>query len=290
MSGYDSTVEFFQASAYGEMPQEVRSAGSLGAQFIDLDMPAHDLTDAPISDLVIQFITRGAPDARYHLGDRWITNPHGAGSLMVAPPDTEVAYDVPTGGQILILALPMRQLQTALGAQMLDPHRVLGPVFESPFRDPALFAMAGRMWAEAARDDSASALFVDSAALALVAGLMRQAGVAPDPPRGGPTRKMLGRVAEYVEAYLDRPIGLDDMAGAAHLSSYHFHRVFRAATGLTPHQYVTARRIERAKRLLTTEMPLIQVAMACGFASQSHFGEVFKANVGATPGRWRKGA
>ena len=77
------------------------------------------------------------------------------------------------------------------------------------------------------------------------------------------------------------------MAGVAAMSPYHFLRCFRDATGEPPARWVQRRRVERAKALLRGPMPLAQIAFACGFASQSHFGEVFRHHVGASPGAWR---
>ena len=91
-----------------------------------------------------------------------------------------------------------------------------------------------------------------------------------------------------MEAHLADAIGLEDLAGVACLSPWHFHRAFRDMTGDTPHRYVQRRRIERAKALIAAGLPLAQIAHGCGFASQSHFGEVFKAHTGTTPGQWRR--
>lgn len=274
-------------NSYGTMPIEQRSGGSLGVQFVDIKMEPYNITDAAIPDLMLQFVRRGAGEARYDLGDGWIENNLGAGSVMIAPPDTDIAYDVPHGGDLLLMGLRRLRLDAALAHCGADPLAILGPVYETPFMDPGMHAIAHRMWIESARDDSASALFVDSAALALVATLMRRAGEPPPVQPSGATARMLARVAEYVDANLEQTIGLDDLAGVANLSSFHFHRSFRAATGITPHRYVTARRIERARRLLATDMPAAQVAFACGFASQSHFGQVFKAATGLTPRAYR---
>ena len=64
---------------------------------------------------------------------------------------------------------------------------------------------------------------------------------------------------------------------------------FKATTGQTPYQYVLSRRIARAQELLSAgEMPLAEVAYACGFASQSHMTDVFRQKLGVTPGRYRK--
>jgi AraC family transcriptional regulator len=77
----------------------------------------------------------------------------------------------------------------------------------------------------------------------------------------------------------------EQMAAVAHLSPYHFARQFKAATGLSPHQYLIARRIERAKHLLQAddEVCLAEVAQRVGFFDQSHFSSHFKRIVGVTP-------
>ena len=78
------------------------------------------------------------------------------------------------------------------------------------------------------------------------------------------------------------------MAAVVHLSPYHFARQFKTATGLGPHQYVIARRIERAQQLLRTDgrLSLAEVAFRSGFAHQSHFCFHFKRIVGITPRRF----
>jgi AraC family transcriptional regulator len=85
---------------------------------------------------------------------------------------------------------------------------------------------------------------------------------------------------------------LEQMAGIVHLSSYHFARLFKAATGLAPHQFVIARRIERAQQLLRTNgrLGLAEVAFRSGFANQSHFCLHFKRIAGVTPRRFRENA
>jgi AraC family transcriptional regulator len=82
------------------------------------------------------------------------------------------------------------------------------------------------------------------------------------------------------------------MAAVAHLSPYHFARQFKAATGLPPHQYVLARRIERAQQLLRDgdDLSLSEVAAGAGFSDQSHFSRHFKRVVGTTPRQFRRSA
>ena len=79
------------------------------------------------------------------------------------------------------------------------------------------------------------------------------------------------------------------MVAVARLSPYHFARQFKAATGLPPHQYIIARRVERAKGLLqeNDDLSLSQVAARVGFSDQSQLSHHFKRLVGVSPGRFR---
>src|SRR5262249_50705692 len=96
----------------------------------------------------------------------------------------------------------------------------------------------------------------------------------------------LRAVVEYVEDQLDASLTLEQMAAIARLSVYHFARQFRRATGLPPHQYVIARRVERAKQLLQGDLSLAEVAACAGFSDQSQFCRHFKRLLGVTPGQF----
>jgi AraC family transcriptional regulator len=95
----------------------------------------------------------------------------------------------------------------------------------------------------------------------------------------------LRAVLAYIHENLDGDLPLVHLAGVAHVSPYHFARLFKNSTGLPPHQYVITRRIERAKELLRERniIPLAEVAVETGFANQSHFTHHFKRLVGVTP-------
>ena len=78
------------------------------------------------------------------------------------------------------------------------------------------------------------------------------------------------------------------MRERAGLSSFHFIRAFRAHAGQTPHQYLRARRIERAKELLvTTPMPVTEICDAVGFQSLGSFSSLFRRLTGETPAAYR---
>ena len=93
-----------------------------------------------------------------------------------------------------------------------------------------------------------------------------------------------------IDAGAGEPLSLGEMAGRAGLGRFHFLRAFRAATGTTPHQYLVAARLRRAARLLlTTDLPVTDVALEAGFGDLSNFIRTFSALVGASPRRFRRG-
>jgi AraC family transcriptional regulator len=95
-------------------------------------------------------------------------------------------------------------------------------------------------------------------------------------------------VLNFIDARLDSDIALDDLAAEACLSPFHFSRLFRDATGLSPHRYVTDRRVQAAKdKLALNHSSLVEIALDTGFGSQANFIRVFRKATGLTPGQYR---
>lgn len=98
----------------------------------------------------------------------------------------------------------------------------------------------------------------------------------------------MNRALDHVRAHLSRPLPLEEVARAADLSPCHFHRVFKALTGETLHQFVSRARLERALALMSHahRRPLTEIALECGFASSSDFSRAFKQRFGVPPSRF----
>ena len=115
---------------------------------------------------------------------------------------------------------------------------------------------------------------------------------SPTPPRIATLRRpsrAVRRAIEFIEANLAGDIRLTDIAAAAGQSLFHFSRTFRAATGLTPHRYLTLARVQRVRALLLdSDRSLAAIADEAGFSDQSHMSKVFKNWTGSTPKRFRK--
>ena len=111
----------------------------------------------------------------------------------------------------------------------------------------------------------------------------------PVPPaHGGLSAGTMRRVREYVEAHLDESVNLGMLAAVAGLSVHHFAREFKQSAGVTPHHYLTQRRVERAQQMLTrTGLSLSEIAYATGFSDQGHLARHFRQMLGTTPGSFR---
>ena len=97
------------------------------------------------------------------------------------------------------------------------------------------------------------------------------------------------RLIDYIEEHLDSNLSLDAMANELQISALYLPRVFKIAVGQSPHQYVLARRIERAKNLLrNTDSPIADVALSSCFSSQSHLSNWFLRLFGIPPAVYRR--
>ncbi len=166
--------------------------------------------------------------------------------------------------------------------------------YDGGFHDPLIEQIARAVRAELSDPAPASGLLIESLSATLAAYLLRHHSnldpAAARLPRadGALDLRRLNRVKDYVAANLADELGLRELAGIACLSHHHFARAFKAAVGETPHRYVVAQRLQRARAMLwAREYSLSEIAAACGFADQAHFGRSFKRATGLSPGAYR---
>ena len=136
-------------------------------------------------------------------------------------------------------------------------------------------------------------LYVDTLAHMIAVHLARRHSSRSREVQGPAARAVSGskmrRLIEFVEENLDRDLSLEAMAQEVGISPLYLPRAFKAAIGQSPHQYVLARRIERARELLRdTDLPIVDVALSSGFSSQSHLSNWFVRIVGVSPAAYRK--
>jgi len=106
--------------------------------------------------------------------------------------------------------------------------------------------------------------------------------------RVGFVDRRIRRAIELMVAQLDQELSLKDLAAASYLSTFHFARLFKKLTGVTPHSYLAALRTTEAQRLLAeTELTITEISMRVGYASPSHFARGFRQATGLTPRAFR---
>jgi AraC family transcriptional regulator len=166
---------------------------------------------------------------------------------------------------------------------------------QDSFQDPLLAEMAYALISELEAQTSAGRLLADTLASSLAARLV-QRHLSPSPVRHLPRlgqkgldRGRLWRVLDYIEANLEGDLTIEHLASVACLSRFHFARAFKVALGRSPHQYVSAKRLEHAKALLARDdRPLVDIALALKFSCQANFTRAFAQATGQTPGRYRR--
>ena len=218
------------------------------------------------------------------------------------PPPADSIAAVPAGSSVLVRwqgsmdALHV-YLEPSLVARVaaelfeFDPPRTVVPPLVG-LNAPELRSSMLAVDAELRTGGLGGPLLVESLATILSVQLIRHirgphrlpasvAGVLP--------RRKLRTLIEYIMENLGANLTLEQMAAVVSLSPYHFVRQFKAATGLPPHQYVIARRVERAQHLLRAdgELGLVEVARRVGFSDHSDFSFHFKRIAGITPGQFR---
>jgi AraC family transcriptional regulator len=106
--------------------------------------------------------------------------------------------------------------------------------------------------------------------------------------RGGLAPRVVRRIREHIDSNIERRIGVEALAKLANLSVCYFVRAFKQSVGVTPHDYLIRRRVERTMELLAaTDMSLSEIALAAGFADQSHCARRFRRHVGMSPRDYR---
>jgi AraC-like DNA-binding protein len=158
--------------------------------------------------------------------------------------------------------------------------------------DAALFHLACALLPAIRNPEQASALFIDHLFTAIQLHLATSYGdlILPDKfVRGGLTPGQRRSVTEILLDDLKGNFRLADLAADCGLSPRQVSRAFRTTHGAPPHRWLLKQRVERAKALLEgTSQAIGDIALASGFADQSHLTRVFRALVGTTPAAWRK--
>jgi AraC family transcriptional regulator len=228
-----------------------------------------------------------------------------SGSLTIMPIGDVPGVRLHTSAEFTHCALDEEFTRGVLKEMEPRPNRE--PAFRADVQDTGMQRILDLLLYELEADAPTGRLYVESLVFALATRYLLLGSEHADweaiqnerPGISALPQRILKRVRDKIEACIgtdteaaeieDSDIGLEALAIESGYSRAHFLRMFRVATGVTPHQYVLDVRLRRAQDLLRRNEPsLIDIAALCGFSSQSHMTTVFRKRLGITPGEFRR--
>lgn len=212
-----------------------------------------------------------------------------SGTVMIVPAGVASYFSTSRNHRTSRTQIPAELLSSAADELGIEGSREpeLKSVFET--RDPIIAHLIGVFLEELRKPQHPAQLLVAAASSnALAAHLVRSFDARSVTLPKGPaslTARQLNAVLDYLESNIARPIELAEIAAVANVSRFHFTRLFKASTGVSPMAYLERSRIDRAQAMIRSgEMRLSEIALATGFADQSHFTRRFHLHTGVTPG------
>lgn len=229
------------------------------------------------------------------LGGEWIKRQLGRGDIFITRSKLpyEVRWSSPPGGEIEIIQIHLAVEPFLAALEAVHPRNAGGiDVIDFFGRDDALahlcFACAAMLEEKVPGRSKRVAGLTELLAGFLIEKYTDAVTEKPD-FRGGLPIRQLRRIEEHVDENLGEEISVDGLAALVDLSPFHFSRVFKHTTGMSPLQFVTRERMTRAQQLIReTPRSLIEIGLDVGYSSPSHFAQVFRKAVGVTPTEFRK--
>ncbi len=181
--------------------------------------------------------------------------------------------------------------EIAIKTESINPNRIeLLPILKK--HDTQIEQLAHLFLNEIQNKGIGSQLYLESLANVLGVHLLRNySSFKPIVRRytDGLADYKLDRTIDYIQSNLERKLSLKNLAENIDMGRYYFATQFKQAMGVSPYQYVIEQRLTKAKRLLKErKRSLYDIALDCGFASQSHFNKVFRQYVGTTPKKYQQ--
>src|SRR6266568_9528440 len=264
------------------------------------DRPGLGITDPNPAMPVLMAVVMLRPLDRHGgwRGGRWVDIPDlDAGSLACVDLRESWVSDLPHPFHTFHAFIPLSTFDEFCSDQKLPKIETLACPMTVRTHDETMLGLANALGPLMAKPTEASNLFTDHIFSAMVAhlasrygGLQRSNVPSLDGRRyGALTSSQEKLVKEFILDDLTSNPGLSDLASYCGLSRSHFARAFKRTMGMPPHRWLMTQRINRSKDLLCkTRMPIIEIAMECGFADQAHLTRVFTRAFGIGPGGFRR--
>ncbi|MEM6352475.1 MAG: AraC family transcriptional regulator [Cyanobacteria bacterium P01_D01_bin.14] len=284
-----------QHDVFSAFPREHRQAGSIPVEFVRIQQADCESIIPATHAFALGLALKGRVLLHADFGE-------GVRQMATADIHSSVAYLNPTLSDVwyrqighpdlLLISAPLVDIAAKLEIETSVLNHALRPLHDYFLQDSRIHTHCLTLWEQAAQAGPFASLAVDQGLLALVTMLMARARPGPIPAKPtmqGLDAERLARVRDYVQASLEQPFNLSDLAKVAGLSLSLFSRSFKAATGQSPHQYVLSLRVQKTRELLAfSYLSIAEIAATCGFYDQAHLTRAFKKQLGTTPGAYRQ--
>ena len=225
------------------------------------------------------------------IGDRSYSGIYTKGDISITPADILNSYQAYGDDHYVLIRIPTRLVEQ-VAIETVNTNGKIELITEFRARDRQIEQLAMMLRSELHQGKNGMGqLYIESLSNALIVNLLRDySGTKPAIAtyEGGLSDRQLLRVTDYINDCLTQTIKVKDLAEVLGISRFHFSRLFKQTTGISPHQYVMQQRIELAKRLLKQDLAIADIALDCGFNSHSHLGKYFRAMTGMTPKAYRQ--
>lgn len=283
---------FRQWYAEGKQASYVRNRKSPGGilELIEVARPGGDMSRPALPALVLCQDLLGGSGVHGDAGGGRFDVTSERGAFFLSAPNVANMSVIEDSHHLRGLAFPLAEWQKLIdeaadgGVSMEWSH-----LYRGLFHSSAIRSALRNLWALCDDEGAPSRLLARAAGCEILAELCRLGGTPFAPSRGGLAPWAERRSVEMMRARLSEDISLDELAAEAHLSPFHFARMFKQSVGVPPRVYLTRLRIEKACELLeTTDIPITEVAFEVGYSSNQVLARVFTKHQNISPSDYRR--
>jgi AraC family transcriptional regulator len=251
---------------------------------------AHETPEHSAEQHVIIVFHESLGLVRRQLGNEVKDDRIKAGDIVVIPAKVPHSACWDEGASFTLLSIEP-EFVASVAYEFINSDRVvILPHFAQP--DPVIYEIVSKLKSKLEFNQGVDQMYVDSAAMFLTTHLIEHYSASKHHTKedtNSLSSKDLRQVIDYIDAHLDQNLGLKDLANLVGISHYHFARMFKKSTGVSPGRYLVKCQLDKATHLLvSTNISIGEIAKHTGFSSHTHFGYVFRKHLLVTPNQYRR--
>ena len=257
------------------------------------DFPSHETPEHYPTQHVIAIQTKGIVEAERKLGDRFLQEQIHVGDVCLVPAYTRHWIHSKGKQGLIMISLEPSFIARNIPEYINSDNIELLPHFAQS--NPLIHQIGLSLKTALQNNSPGNRFYAESLGVALVAHLMQFYTNKKYPFEDiennniSPEDAKIKQAKDYIHAHLNEKLSLEAIAATIGMSQYHFCRVFKETTGLTPWQYVIKKRIELAKRLLKIpQLSIVEISYQLGYSTPAQFTNFFRKHTGITPSIYKQ--